>query len=188
MSWIKQYGIYIVLGLFGVLFVVGLLKQPNIENPILFSENNEYEQQNEITYIYVDIKGAVNLPGVYKVQQNTRLFQVVNLAGGLRDDADEHAVNLSVILGDQDVIYIPTIDEEYPRITDVIEDEIGGIVNINTADLDDLQTLPGIGPSTAQNIIDYRTDNGPFETIEDIMNVSGIGEATFEKIRDYITS
>lgn len=184
----KKYGVYVTMVVFTVIFVLGLIVKPKPESPIIFSDNEINEPIEDITFIYVDIKGAVAVPGVYKVQKSTRLFQVVNLAGGLTSDADENAINLSMILGDQDVVYIPTIGEEYPNITVQDPDEIGGIININTADISDLETLSGIGPATAQNIIDYRTENGPFESIEDIMNVSGIGESTFETIKDSITT
>jgi competence protein ComEA len=188
MEYVKQYRVYIVIAFITILIVIGLLKEPQQHQSILPVADYQEEPVEEVIYIYVDLKGAVEYPGVYKVERSSRLFQVVNLAGGLLENADSNAINLSVILGDQDVIYIPTIGEEYPSIIDQEEHNIGGVININTATIEQLQELPGIGPSTAQNIIDYRNENGSFETIEDIMKVSGIGESTFENIQESITT
>jgi competence protein ComEA len=185
MKW-KQYGGYALFGLVGILMIIGWTRTPQEPIALPSWETEEEERTPTIQYIYVDIKGAVRMPGVYKVEQATRLFVVVNLAGGLTEDADPNAINLSRILGDQMVIYVPTIEEGYPNITDEIDDGTEGVININTASLEELQTLPGIGPSTAQKIIDYREENGPFENKEDIMNVSGIGESTYAEIESRI--
>lgn len=186
MQWMKRVGPYGVFGLVVILMVIGWTRSP--QPTLSLPEWDAPEETNtpQIQYIYVDIKGAVHLPGVYKVQQSARVFEVVNLAGGLTEDADVNAVNLSRILGDQTVVYIPTVAEGYPNISDLEDEEIEGVININTASLEELQTLPGIGPATAQKIIDYREENGPFETTEDIMNVSGIGESTYAEIASRI--
>ena len=184
---IQKYGVYAIGVVVVILFVIGLLQEPEASNAEISPNYSEYEQNIEKTYIYIDVKGAVKNPGVYKLESDSRLFQVIQLAGGLREDADQNAINFSVILKDQDVVYVPTYDEEYPNISTSIDSQIGGVININTATLEQLESLPGIGPSTAQKIIDYRTDNGSFVAIEDIMNVSGIGETTFAEIKDLIT-
>lgn len=147
----------------------------------------ETVEPEEVSYIYVDIKGEVKHPGVYKLIAGSRIFQVISMAGGTNLEADIGALNLSEVLRDQDVVYVPNIAEEFIPIQEVIEQQENGIININTASLMQLETLSGIGPSTAQAIIDYREENGPFESIEDIMDVPGIGEATFNDIKDSIT-
>ncbi|QMS85628.1 helix-hairpin-helix domain-containing protein [Candidatus Xianfuyuplasma coldseepsis] len=185
--YIQKYGIYAVVFVFVVVVIVSMIRKPeeSEEEFTPYIVNNEQEVKK--TFIYVDLKGAVMFPGVYKVEHNSRLFQVVERAGGLIANADGNAINLSMILKDQDVIYIPTNDEEYPNILDQTDNNYGGVININTASLEVLQTLSGIGPATAQSIIDYRTENGAFVSIDDILNVSGIGEATFAEIQEFIT-
>jgi len=185
---IKKYSPYILFIIVIVLMIVGIVSKKEDDLGLDFSINTENERIIENVYIYVDLKGAVKNPGVYKLEKDSRMFQVIQLAGGLTVDADENAINMSIMLSDQDAVYIPTIDEEYPIITIVEDNGIGGIININSATVESLQTLPGIGPSTAQKIIDYRSEIGLFETIEDIMNVSGIGESTYNEIKDLITT
>ena len=144
--------------------------------------------------IYVDIDGAVNDPGVYKVSEGTRLFQVIELAGGLTEDAATGSLNRAeeVYDGQKITVFSSTSERAFES-----DDYSGGLsgtsgitngrVNINTADSITLQTIPGIGPSKASRIIDYRNTSGKFKKIEDIKNVTGIGDATFENIKDYIT-
>jgi competence protein ComEA len=142
---------------------------------------------DEVEYIYIDIKGAVLNPGVYKFESNTRLFQAIYKAGGLLVSADENAINLSLLLNDQQVVYIPTIDDEYPSVAVIEEEQNNGLVDINTANMTELETLPGVGPANAQSIIDYREEYGVFSNIEDIMNVKGIGESTYNELKNLIT-
>ena len=118
-------------------------------------------------FIYVDIKGAVYNPGVYKVSNSTRLFQLITKAGGLLKNADEISVNFSILLLDEQVIYIPRIGELVPTDVNQEDEDTEGLININDATLIELETLPGIGPSTAQSIIDYRIEFGDFETGSD---------------------
>ncbi len=141
--------------------------------------------------IVVHITGAVPRPGVYALPQGARVQDVISAAGGFLADADKSGINLARQLEDGEqldipfgegaslVIPTPGIEEVEPSETDLI--------NINTASLAELDTLPGIGPTTAQKIIDYRDENGPFRTPEDIINVSGIGPGTYERIKDLIT-
>lgn len=141
---------------------------------------------------YVDIKGAVNYPDVYEVTADMRVADVVELAGGFLPEADLTAVNLSMRLTDQMMIFIPKEGEErlesgqLTAIPDTLNEEEKK-VNINTAESDILQTLPSIGEKKAEVIIDYRQENGSFQTIEEIKKVSGIGEKTFEGLKDLIT-
>jgi len=182
----KYYPFMIILVL--LIVVISIFSIDGNDNPMFESFSNEAEQEETIKYIYVDIKGEILNPGVYKIEETTRLFQVISLAGGVSSDADTLAFNLSIKLYDQQVIYIPSIFDDYPLITEVIDFEQSIVININRASLELLDTLPGIGPSTAQSIIDYRTEYGYFDNIEDLINVPGIGEATMNEIRDFITT
>ncbi|AIO19503.1 ComE operon protein 1 [Candidatus Izimaplasma bacterium HR1] len=184
-EFIKKYYIYIavvVIVLISVVLSLDFEKEPNIIVPI-----TENEQVVNKSYIYIDIKGSVLNPGVYKVEAGTRLFQLINLSGGFTEEADHAVVNQSVLLYDEMYIYIPNISEDYTGNIYVNNENSNGVVNLNTASKSTLETLPGIGPSTAQSIIDYRDNISSFNSIEDIMNVPGIGEATFNEIKTLIT-
>ena len=140
--------------------------------------------------IFVDIDGAVKKPGVYKVSEGTRLFQVIELAGGLADNASTDSLNRAETVYDGQKITVYSSEGEIPVSEDPKESSngtLGGKVNINYADSVTLQTIPGIGPSKAARIIEYRQAQGRFKKIEDIKNVTGIGDMTFENIKDYIT-
>lgn len=148
--------------------------------------------------IYVDIGGEVNVPGVYEVSEGTRLFQVIEKAGGLTEDADIDVINRAEAVYDGQKILIASYEESEKRSksqTLAAPAEQSGIssaadevrVNINTADSVTLQTIPGIGPSKAERIIEYRNTQGRFQSIDDIKNISGIGDKTFESIKKYIT-
>lgn len=175
----------------------------------------------EPEYYYIDIKGAVQKPAVYKLEKGSRIFDAIALAGGLKKDADTSVLNLSKIIKDEMMIIIYTkaeikkFKEDNKTITETIkevekenkcpdpkinqacnnteeeekpkEEELSTKVALNEATVEELQTLPGIGPSKAQDIINYRNEHGLFTTIEDIMNVKGIGESTFAQIKDLIT-
>jgi competence protein ComEA len=140
--------------------------------------------------VIVDVKGAVHQPGVYEVEADLRVTDVIEIAGGLRPDADQNQVNLAQKITDEQVIYVPIIGETPPTNQASQTSEAGssgGKVNINSATLEELQTLSGIGAKKAQDIIDYREAQGPFSTVEDLGEVSGFGEKTIEKLRDAIT-
>jgi competence protein ComEA len=179
---------YWVVGVIACVIILALLIPKQAETQeidvIASPTTNYYEEVVE--YIYVDVKGYIKNPGVYKLDKDARLFQVITLAGGLQDEADSLAINLSMSLKDEMSIYIPSIHDNEPIYVTPEEDE-DFLIDINQAGLVLLQTLPGIGPSTAQNIIDYREEYGYFDVLEDIMNVPNIGESTFEQIKDLIT-
>jgi len=146
--------------------------------------------------VTVHIIGAVPRPGLYEFAEGARVQNAIDAAGGILAEANVNAINLAALLEDGQQLDIPYIDGivpaddttvELPSSTEVAtSDPNVELVNINTATLEELDTLPGIGPTTAQKIIDYRTTNGPFAAIEDITNVSGIGPATFENIKTLI--
>ena len=143
--------------------------------------------------LVVHVIGAVPRPGVYELPEGSRVRDAVQAAGGALAQADLAFLNLAAPLEDGQQLDIPYLDgappadpfaEQPPPSANVDQAEL---VNINTASLEELDSLPGIGPTTAQKIIEYREQNGPFQAIEDIMNVSGIGPATFEELQDLIT-
>ena len=159
-------------------------------------ENSEEEQK-----VIVHITGAVVNSGIVEVKGSARINDVIEAAGGTTDDADLSKVNLAYEVKDGQKIYIPSKnDKENIEDLEIVSENAGiniidesndaqtsGRVNINTATKEELQSLSGIGESTASKIITYREENGKFKTIEDIKNVSGIGDAKFESIKNQIT-
>jgi len=145
----------------------------------------------EPSEICVYITGAVERPGIVTLKEGSRLADAIELVGGALDDADLSKINLALKVEDEGMYIIPRIGEaiEEPLVQENPSTEKGsknGKININKADSALLETLPGIGPSKAARIIEYREANGSFKNIEDIMNVSGIGQKTFENIKDLI--
>lgn len=138
---------------------------------------------------FVQIYGAVNHPGVYEIGSDTRLFSVIEAAGGLREDAVFESVNMAQVLSDGASIKVLSRDEYDNGQEGLSAQDISGDgrVNINTADAERLKTLRGIGDSKADMIIEYRETNGPFSSIEDLMSIPGIKEGVFNKIKDDIT-
>ena len=129
--------------------------------------------------IIVHISGAVQEPGLYSLPVGSRLADAIPAAGGFVPGAEKDELNMAALLRDGEQIDIPGIIST-SHITIMR-------VNINIASASELDTLPSIGPTTAQAIVDYRLENGPFTSIQDIQKVPGIGSATYEKIEDYIT-
>lgn len=157
---------------------------------------------SEDQFIFVDIKGAVAQPGVYRLSIGERVHDLLKLAGGLTEEAAVELLNQAQILTDQQMIYVLTTTEakEQDLSPAVFQENEQGMtpesdqdsshqeqVNINTADVAELTTLSGIGQKKAAAIISYREENGPFKTVEDLKEVSGIGEKTVEKLRPSIT-
>lgn len=135
--------------------------------------------------LYVYVCGQVNNPGVVMTELGARVYEAVELAGGFTEEADINAVNQAEMLTDGQQIYIPAIGEDAAVDGSSLNGD-NGLININTADAAKLMELPGVGQSRADSIIQYREENGKFNSIEDIMNISGIKEASFQKIKDLI--
>jgi competence protein ComEA len=158
------------------------------------AEETEYSGESEESsvqpqVIFVDIGGAVEEPGVYEVAKDTRLFEVIEMAGGLSEDADPDHVNRASFVEDGQKIIIPVKGSEYTddgKAAAFSPEADSGLININTASADELKTLSGIGDVTAEKIIEYRSSTA-FKSKEDIMSVDGIGSKTYEKIKDDIT-
>lgn len=160
------------------------------EDPNITIEETETVYENEPEgSIYVYILGCVKNPGVYVFEHEVRLYEVINAAGGLTEDADLTGINPVTVLKDSAHLYIPSENET--ESTDVDSARESSVdtqkININTASATTLMTLPGVGRQKAEAIVDYRNSNGLFSDIEDIMKVNGIKEGVFEKIRDYLT-
>lgn len=138
--------------------------------------------------MFVDVKGEVKRAGVYEINEGDRVMDVIKLAGGFTEMADKTKVNLAAILTDEMVIYIPKIGEQSDAIMmdQTSHPNKSPKVNLNTAKTEELETLPGIGPSKAAAIISFREENGSFKKIEDIMEVQGIGKSTFESLKEQI--
>lgn len=159
------------------------------------NSDDEHEDRLVVNKVIVDVKGAVNTPGVYELTTEERVIDAIKKAGGYTEEAESKLVNHAQRLQDEMVIYIPKKGEEISTFevnpTQVVNmpsdnSNSSGKVNINVADETALTTLPGIGPSKAQAIIAYREDVGSFKSIEDLKNVSGIGDKTYDKLKDFI--
>ena len=146
--------------------------------------------QTEKKILVVDISGCVKTPGVYEAPDGTRLHEVIELAGGLTKDADIDAINQAELVTDGQKILIPAKMGEAEAGSDGVSAAVtpagNGKININQADSTMLQEIPGVGPATADKIIQYREVNGRFQNIEDLKSVSGIGDKTFEKMKDKV--
>lgn len=149
----------------------------------------EAEETSTENLFFVYVVGAVYKPGVVEVAEGTRLYQVIQKAGGALETADLSKINLASIVKDEQKITVPYIENKEDKVNDNSANVQAGVrlVNINTASEAELQTLNGIGASTAKKIVDYRNQNGDFNTVEEIMNVSGIGQSKFDSIKDDIT-
>lgn len=144
--------------------------------------------------VYVYVCGEVVTPGVYALRQGARIYEAVTLAGGLTQDADDTVINQAQTVTDGMMIRIPAAGSEEAEDAlaaqsagQVVTSDGSMLVDINTADVAALTTLPGIGESKAAAIIAYRQENGGFKRTEDITNVSGIGDSTYERLRSLIT-
>ena len=190
-------------------------KKDNKSN-ILITKKKEEEKKDENVFeekeIKIDIKGEINLPGMYSMSENSRIIDAINKAGGLTLNADVSVINLSKKLEDEMVIIIYS-KEEVANFYEVKEKEkevinyciqkddnslkndaciesnkrVSGKISLNSATKEELMTLKGIGEAKAKDIIRYREENGFFQQIEDIMKISGIGESLFAEIKEDIT-
>lgn len=159
------------------------------------AEKKDTPAANQPENIMVDVKGQVTRPGVYQSNTGERVIDVIGRAGGLTKQADQTQVNFAEHVEDEMVIYIPGKGVEgstLPAATGSVGPVLSGTeqkqgkININKADEQELQNLPGIGPAKAAAITEFRNTSGPFKTIDDLKNISGIGDKTFEKLKDLI--
>lgn len=216
-----KYPLTIILFIITIIYVAytkKILTNSKYNNIVVENESVKIEKTDEeLTKCTIDIKGAVKSPGVYKVDSNLTVNDVINIAGGLTKEADTSLINLAKKITNEMVIIIYTKEEvKNSNIVDTvikvvekecicpniendgclnneIKDNITNsessiLVNINTANKEQLLTIKGIGESKADNIIKHREQNGLFRTIEDIKNVDGIGDTLYETIKIYITT
>lgn len=165
-----------------VLFIGGA------DEEIIMSSGGEAEaagsaEPSEASEICVYVCGAVMNPGVVRLREGSRAEDALDAAGGFREDAATDYVNLAAKVSDGEKLYFPTADER----AELVDESGNGLVNINTADVERLCTLPGIGEARAADIIRFRETSGPFETCEDVMKVPGIKSSVYSKISDLIT-
>ena len=204
--------IFIILGgVVGFLIYKNKDKFKSKKEDIVVEKKLVKKKDSSIEKIQVDIKGEINYPGIYKVDSNLRVMDVIKLAGDLTENADTSVINLSKKVTDEMVIIIYSKDEVLDfKKTKTLEKQVeekcvqkdenslvndaciecstsNGKININTASVDELKNLSGVGEKKAKDIISYRETNGNFNSIEDIMKVIGIGEASFAQIKEDIT-
>jgi len=148
------------------------------------SESGATEDNPESSVLTIHLVGAVNNPGVYELPAGSRVYQLIETAGGFTEDADQDSINQARPLFDGEQIYINFYDSTVRSFNPLAEEQK---VNINKATLDELTTLPGIGEVRAGQIIAYREKNGYFSDPRELMDVSGIGEKTYQNIADLIT-
>lgn len=164
-----------------------LISNNFIESTTTDISNTENLDTNTIV---VYICGAVKESKVITLKENSRICDAIDSVGGLTDEADLTNINLAYIMEDGEKIYIPKKGEEIQNTSNssyTSSITLNNKININKATQTELETIPGVGPSTALKIINYRKENGKFSKIEDIKNVSGIGDAKFESMKEYIT-
>lgn len=231
---IKLYWKYILGLILILLIIIFYLFYNKNDNTVVEESNAPVLDKTPLTdsediinkTIFVDIKGAVNKPGVYELNENSRVIDVIKMAGGLNKNADTSTINLSRKLSDGNVIIVYTKDKinEIKKQEVVIEyiekecncpdidnsaciksdDIVDGKdlpdtnissdykketskISINTATIEELMTIKGIGEAKAQDIIKYRSENGKFKSIDELTNIKGIGNALLDKIKEYIT-
>ena len=197
----KNEKIIICIILVIIISVIGYYIYVNINNNELYiEEDDSYIEENHNNVdnetsvnkneetIIIHIAGCVENEGVYEIKKDSRISDAIDISGGLTSDANIKSINLAQKLNDGQKIYIPNINEDIEEYKgdDTNLFEYNELININTATQTQLETLPGIGPSTADKIIQYRKENGNFKNIEDIKNVSGIGDSKYENIKDKI--
>ena len=216
----RHYKIILPVFILILVSVIGLFTYDSKEDVVVAQTTTkkekieEKEEKENVSTVFVDVKGAVNAPGVYEIDSNKRIIDAINLAGGLSDKADTINLNLSKKVEDEMYIVVYTKTElyEYKKknsdvstttcaslectcpdkkndacINTKTETAVTGKISINTATKEELMTLTGIGESKANAIITYRSENGKYNNIEDIKNVSGIGESLYEQIKNNIT-
>lgn len=202
----------LLIGLSSIFVLNYKPKKKEETKELLVTKKEKKEEEKKEELLKVDIKGEIINPGIYSLSSTSRVIDVIEKAGGLTQNANTTVINLSKKITDEMVIIIYSneqvtnfsktkeIENQVQQqcikpddnalkndacITD--ETKTSSKISINTATLEQLQNLPGIGESKAQDIINYRNSSGPFKSIDDIKNVSGIGDALFAKIKDHIT-
>lgn len=188
-----------ILGIIAVAFFVFVLDGDKGKEDLSITESKQQasvsgeageETEAKKSSIIVDVGGAVAAPQIVELREDSRVADAISAAGGLKENADTANINQAAYLTDGEKVYIPEKGEEMPLQTGGSGEHPGlpalGKVNNNTATSEQLQTLNGVGPATAEKILNYRKDNGYFKKVEDLKNVNGIGDKTYEKLKEHI--
>lgn len=173
--------VLITIGIIVLLLFLGIGFFKKGKNGEIIVQENNLNPITSSNYV-VEVKGEVNRPGLYIVNSNARVSDVIDLALGFTESADTSIINLASKISDGMQIIVYSINS-----SDIVEVKNNNLININTASLDELMQIPKIGEVKALAIINYRETYGWFKTIEEITNVSGISESLFEQIKEYIT-
>lgn len=159
--------------------------------PLAFGESSAPAGASKApaTELIVDVVGKVRKPGIVSVPKGSRVYQAIEAAGGLKGRVDTASLNMARVLTDGEQIVVGLEPVDAPAASgDTSSGSPGGAkVNLNTATAEQLDTLPGVGPVTAQAILDWREENGRFGSVEDLLDVKGIGDATLAEIRDHVS-
>ncbi len=191
-NWWAARGRFVLIGIGVGLMILGvwwMISDFNAESPeVEFYTAEEVSSPPE--KLIIDVSGSVNNPGVVELSPDSRVEEALLKAGGFSDQVDrrwvEKNLNMARRVIDGEKIYIPN-QEETSEDLEAENIQSGSFISINTASKEELETLPGIGPSYAELIIEYRETNNGFQSIDELKAVSGIGEKTFQKIRDKIS-
>ncbi|MCP3025615.1 helix-hairpin-helix domain-containing protein [Halobacillus sp. A5] len=192
---LKKYGwIGVVLFLFALLILFNFDQEESLlqvkgesnEKSMDTSKELQDPPQKEGSFFVVDVKGEVNEPGIYDVEEGMRVNDAIQLAGGLTEKADETTINLAQKVQDEMVILVMSTLNDNNKVTEESGSNSTSVVRINYATSEEVQALPGIGPAKAEAIITYRDEQGLFKSSEDLLNVSGIGEKTLESLEEHI--
>ena len=154
-------------------------------------EESQHQMTPELKRVPVFICGEIRQPGVYEVMENSLIEEVVMKAGGFTEEADQEVTNLARMVIPHEQIYIPKVGEKIDKVINSydnrLRESVSNRTNINEADSQELEKLPGIGAVKARQIIAYREEHGAFKKLEELKNVSGIGQKTYEGLLEYIT-
>lgn len=162
---------------------------PLLSAPSSAVESQPSSSSTSAATIVVDVAGKVVRPGIYRLPAGARVFDAVQAAGGARAGVDTVTINLAAPLqdGEQVVVGVSGAPAPAPPVAGGAESSAPTVVNLNSATLEELETLPGVGPVLGQHILDWRSAHGSFDTIDQLNEVSGIGEVTFGELRDLVT-
>ena len=193
---------YLIIGAILIFVIVFILffnlkffkgEENNIKENVNLEVPEEINEEKKKIIVHVD--GKVENPGVYELEEGDRLNKAIMLAGGTTSDADTKNINLAYLVTDGSKVYIPSIQEE--KQVEIVENYTvdkspdknkgNSKIDINTASKEELEKIKGVGPSTAEKIIEYRKEHSKFSNIEEIKEIKGIGDAKFEKLKEYIT-
>ena len=206
-TYLRKYKLWVIGGILFIIISLGVQYYKLRQTPLYFTEETSEEHrssedtsQSEEAIIYIDIKGAVNRPGLYQLSEGSRMIDAIEAAGGLTIEADDRTINLAEKLFDQQKIIVYTESEVEEQLTQGDRDNLldrdyhlsspsvaSQKININIATVEELQTLPNIGPKKAQAIIEYRQTNGSFQSTDQIKEIKGIGEKTYEELAHLIS-